>query len=404
MNLHIPPYIKKDYYENIKTYKYKGGDLSLTYKYFISPLCEYLITYIPPYIAPNTITTLGFLLNIFYFTLTTYSTGLKGSNEIPSYICYLSSISYFTYNILDNCDGKQARKTNSSSPLGLLIDHGTDACTTFFIVLGFGSIIGIDNILYYSMLYLMTTSAFYLSTWEEYVTGELILPIFNGVSDGMVIIVFFEVFTGINGGKFWVRKFKLFNFDIQFNWFLCFIGMIGGIFFCFLSVYHVLKKVDKGKIYGSFYHVLFYFFFFFCFFCVCFCNYDSYVVENYPKIVILTFGFFFAKIMGLMQLSHIMKSYFNPYNFVNVFPLFILMFYSIVEGWFKLDLPFSVDVWIWIVLIYNFLCWVHFVYFCTSEMCQILNIKVFSIKNDSVEHVEEVEVKIDNSDDKKMDI
>ena len=403
MNRHPTPYIPLSNYENIQTYKYKGGDLSLTYKYFISPLCNKLLNYIPETIAPNTITTIGFLLNIFYFIITTISTGLKGSSNISSITCYLSALSYFLYNILDNCDGKQARKTNSSSPLGLLIDHGTDACTTFFIVLGFGSIISINHILFYGMLYLMTTSAFYLSTWEEYVTGEMILPIFNGVSDGMVILVFIEIFTGIKGGKFWIRKFSFFNFEIQFNWFLCFFGMIGGIFFSFLSIFNVLKKIDKGKIYENFYHVLFYFLFFFCFCFVCFCQ-ESYVVENYPKIIILIFGFQFAKIMGLMQLSHIMKSYFNPYNFFNIFPLFILYFYSIVEGCFKLNLPLGIDFWIWFCLIYNFLAWGHFVYFCTLEMCQILNIKVFSIKNTSVEHVEEVEVKIESVDEKKLDV
>ena len=166
MNLHPTPYIPLSNYENIQTYKYKGGDLSLTYKYFISPLCNKLLNYIPVTIAPNTITTIGFLLNIFYFIITTISTGLKGSSNISSITCYLSALSYFLYNILDNCDGKQARKTNSSSPLGLLIDHGTDACTTFFIVLGFGSIISINHILFYGMLYIMTTSYFYLSIWE----------------------------------------------------------------------------------------------------------------------------------------------------------------------------------------------------------------------------------------------
>jgi ethanolaminephosphotransferase len=31
------------------------------------------------------------------------------------------------YSTLDNVDGKQARRTNSSSPLGELFDHGCDA-------------------------------------------------------------------------------------------------------------------------------------------------------------------------------------------------------------------------------------------------------------------------------------
>ena len=34
------------------------------------------------------------------------------------------------YLILDNLDGKQARKTKNSSPFGLLMDHGCDIFTT----------------------------------------------------------------------------------------------------------------------------------------------------------------------------------------------------------------------------------------------------------------------------------
>ena len=180
------PYIPSNYYKNIQSYQYKGGDLSLTYIYFISPLCNKLITYFPLWLAPNVITIIGFFLNISYVIVTISYTGFKGSVDIPSWACIFSALCYFTYNILDNCDGKQARRTNSSSPLGLLIDHGTDACTTFFICIGLGSIIGINNIWNYGLMFLMTSSAFYLSTWEEYVTGELILPVFNGVSDGMV--------------------------------------------------------------------------------------------------------------------------------------------------------------------------------------------------------------------------
>jgi ethanolaminephosphotransferase len=50
--------------------------------------------------------------------------------------------SIFVYQNLDNLDGKQARKTSiflsisdSSSPLGMLFDHGTDALASFLISL-----------------------------------------------------------------------------------------------------------------------------------------------------------------------------------------------------------------------------------------------------------------------------
>ena len=34
------------------------------------------------------------------------------------------SVCTFVYQTLDNMDGKQARRTGTSSPLGLLMDHG----------------------------------------------------------------------------------------------------------------------------------------------------------------------------------------------------------------------------------------------------------------------------------------
>ena len=36
----------------------------------------------------------------------------------------------FIYQSLDAIDGKQARRTNSNSPLGELFDHGCDALST----------------------------------------------------------------------------------------------------------------------------------------------------------------------------------------------------------------------------------------------------------------------------------
>jgi len=43
--------------------------------------------------------------------------------------------------MLDNMDGKQARKTNASSPLGMMFDHGCDALVTFLFTMGLGTIV-----------------------------------------------------------------------------------------------------------------------------------------------------------------------------------------------------------------------------------------------------------------------
>ncbi len=47
--------------------------------------------------------------------------------------------------MLDNLDGKQARRTKTSSPLGLLFDHGCDAMVTFIFSQSLSSIIGLGK-------------------------------------------------------------------------------------------------------------------------------------------------------------------------------------------------------------------------------------------------------------------
>ena len=53
---------------------------------------------------------------------------------------------YFLYYIFDLCDGKHARNTGNSSPLGLLMDHGCDAVTTFVFIFALGSIIRLGKL------------------------------------------------------------------------------------------------------------------------------------------------------------------------------------------------------------------------------------------------------------------
>lgn len=52
-------------------------------------------------------------------------------DEPPAWVFYLTSFLMFAYLILDGLDGKQARKTGSSSPLGQLFDHGCDSICCF---------------------------------------------------------------------------------------------------------------------------------------------------------------------------------------------------------------------------------------------------------------------------------
>lgn len=47
----------------------------------------------------------------------------------------MSAIGLFVYQSLDAIDGKQARRTGTSTPLGELFDHGCDSLSTVFVAL-----------------------------------------------------------------------------------------------------------------------------------------------------------------------------------------------------------------------------------------------------------------------------
>lgn len=50
--------------------------------------------------------------------------------QAPLWAYILGALGLFIYQSLDAIDGKQARRTNSSSPLGELFDHGCDSIST----------------------------------------------------------------------------------------------------------------------------------------------------------------------------------------------------------------------------------------------------------------------------------
>jgi len=82
---------------------------------------------------------------------------------------------------IDGLDGKQARRTSTSGPLGELFDHGLDSWTTVFIPTALYSIFGRDDPntiqpirMYY--ICIMVFINFYLAHWEKYNTGVLYLP------------------------------------------------------------------------------------------------------------------------------------------------------------------------------------------------------------------------------------
>lgn len=83
--------------------------------------------------APNLVTLTGwFIIVIDLVIIFAFDTTM--SKVLPLWVYFISAFSIWFYQTMDAVDGKQARRTGTSGPLGQLFDHGCDAITTTFVV------------------------------------------------------------------------------------------------------------------------------------------------------------------------------------------------------------------------------------------------------------------------------
>jgi ethanolaminephosphotransferase len=135
--------------------------------------------------------------------------GCDFEGPVPAWWCIFEGISYFFARLLDEMDGKQARKTGNSSPVGLLFDHGCDSFSTAILALMLSKMMQVGNgpIVLWGIL--GVTQSFYFSTLEEYYIGGLFLGPFNGVTDGSALVISIFVVTGILGNDIWLAEVAL---------------------------------------------------------------------------------------------------------------------------------------------------------------------------------------------------
>ncbi|XP_062077040.1 choline/ethanolaminephosphotransferase 1-like [Humulus lupulus] len=185
-------------------YKYNGVDHSYLAKYVLQPFWSRFVKIFPLWMSPNMITLIGFM-----FLLTSVMLGVIYSPQLdsppPRWVHFAHGLLLFLYQTFDAVDGKQARRTNSSSPLGELFDLGCDALACALESLAFGStaMCGRDTFWFW----VISAVPFYGATWEHYFTNTLILPVVNGPTEGLVLIVVCHFFTAIVGAEWWAQQF-----------------------------------------------------------------------------------------------------------------------------------------------------------------------------------------------------
>jgi ethanolaminephosphotransferase len=120
--------------EQIARHKYRPGSYTFL-DTLLNPFWTQLTEWLPMWVAPNLVTTVGgccclvsYVLSVYYNNKDHQTVGddYDYSSTIPRWLYFWNGFALFTYYTLDCMDGKQARRTNSSSPLGQLFDHGID--------------------------------------------------------------------------------------------------------------------------------------------------------------------------------------------------------------------------------------------------------------------------------------
>ena len=103
----------------IANHKYRPGDCTHLDN-LLNPVWNYLTELLPLWLAPNMVTTLGGLHCGVAYGLLWWHTPDFNINP-PDWVIIFAGWCTIAYYTLDCMDGKQARRTGSSSPLGQLL-------------------------------------------------------------------------------------------------------------------------------------------------------------------------------------------------------------------------------------------------------------------------------------------
>jgi ethanolaminephosphotransferase len=186
--------------DNMTKFKYKYKNDSILYGKCMSPFLDKLVKFLPETLAPNLITFFSLMCNIIAFIVSVNDGGFDFSQPLKRRTCYVIGFTQILYQILDNIDGKQARRTGNSTPFGMLMDHGCDIFTNIFTAYNMSRLllVGNEDIFSYSV-FLGLLVGFYMMTYEDYKIGEMYFPPINGADEGNFAVFLIGVGCGIFG-------------------------------------------------------------------------------------------------------------------------------------------------------------------------------------------------------------
>ncbi|PKX91008.1 sn-1,2-diacylglycerol cholinephosphotransferase [Aspergillus novofumigatus IBT 16806] len=374
----------------LKSYKYQSVDKSYISNYILKHYWNAFVEVLPLWIAPNMVTLLGFLFIVGNVMLIeVFMPDLVGPG--PSWLYYSFALGMWMYSTLDNVDGKQARRTGTSSGLGELFDHGIDSlnCTLASLLetaaMGFGS----SQLGAYTAL--VPCLAMYFSTWETYHTHTLYLGYINGPTEGLLVAIGIMIASGYYGPQIWSRPIVEFlnypqifgTYSVKDVWvpFLLLSFFVGHLPGCVFNVIEARKKqgLPVSTIFKEWVPMIV--------FTVCniawlFSPYSTLLAQNRLVLYCWTISFVFGRMTTKIILAHLLRQPF-PYWTVQLTPL---IGGAILVNLPRLGLP-AVSAWVELLylrayLLFAFVAYMHWAFLVINRITTFLGINCLTIKKD----------------------
>lgn len=172
-NIFLTEQQKKD----LSEWTYVVIDNSITTKLF-TPMYNFTVGFVPEYIAPNVLTISGFGC-----VLLSYIISLLCNNFI-GYV--LMAFLTFAYMLLDAIDGKHARNTGNSSPLGEYLDHSCDNISTVFMIYIIADLIGFNSLMNLWLLMNISQQIFMSAHIDAYINRVVVFDKWTGPGEFLV--------------------------------------------------------------------------------------------------------------------------------------------------------------------------------------------------------------------------
>uniref|UniRef100_A0A8C6U012 Choline/ethanolaminephosphotransferase 1 n=1 Tax=Neogobius melanostomus TaxID=47308 RepID=A0A8C6U012_9GOBI len=368
IELPSPP-LSRHQLKRLEEHRYSSAGRSL-----LEPLMqrywEWLVACVPSWIAPNLITIIGLATNVFTTLVLVYYCP-TATEQAPLWAYLLCAIGLFIYQSLDAIDGKQARRTNSSSPLGELFDHGCDSLSTVFVVLGTSIAVQLGtNPDWMFFCCFAGMFMFYCAHWQTYVSGTLRFGIID-VTEVQIFIISVYLLAAAGG----TAGIPLLN--VQMKMVPAFCTFLGAIFSC-TNYFRVIFSGGVGKngstIAGtSVLSPVLHIGTVIILAMMIYKKSAAQLFQKHPCLYILAFGFVSAKITNKLVVAHMTKSEMHLHDFSFLGPGLLFLdqyFNSFIDEYLVL----------WAALVLSLF---DLLRYCVSVCNQIachLRINVFKIK------------------------